>query len=96
LTNKIKEDIVKLINKTTEDNNHLLLIDHNRQISIHLEDLNFSQDQQEIQQETIILSVEDFSTAVFQVSSEKPLLNDFYINTFLLFFLINFNFIDKK
>jgi predicted protein tyrosine phosphatase len=87
LTNKIKEDIVKLINKTTEDNNHLPLIDHNRQVSIHLEDLNFNQDQQKIQQETTILLVEDFSTAVFQVSSEKPLLNDFYINTFSSIFL---------
>jgi hypothetical protein len=49
---KTKEDIDKIIKITMQDNSHRLLSDHNNQVSIHLEDLNSSQDQLEILQET--------------------------------------------
>jgi hypothetical protein len=75
---KTKEDIDKIIKITMQDNSHHQLSDHNNQVSIHSEDLNSSQDQLEILQETTTPSAEDFSMVAFQVSSEKLLLlNDF-------------------
>lgn len=75
---KTKEDIDKIIKITMQDNSPHQHSDHNNQVSIHSEDLNSSQDQLEILQETTTPSAEDFSMVAFQVSSEKLLLlNDF-------------------
>jgi hypothetical protein len=48
-----------------------LLLDHSNQVSTHSKDLNSSQDQLEILQETTTPSAEDFSMVAFQVFSEK-------------------------